>query len=71
MADIERVTEVLYLFKGAIGLSYRNSPSLVCFENVFKILWCSPTQMFMVSQLVKDCKEYGPHPEGHRSPLSI
>jgi len=52
MADIPRVTEVLYLFKGAIGLAYRNAPGLVCVENVFKILCCSPTQMFMVSQLV-------------------
>ncbi len=42
MADIPRVTEVLYLFKGAIGLAYRNAPGLVCVENVFKILCAHP-----------------------------
>jgi hypothetical protein len=36
----ERITEVLYLFKGATGLADRNAPGLVCVENVFKIL-CS------------------------------
>jgi hypothetical protein len=35
MVDIQRVTEVLYLFKGATGLADRNAPGLVCVENVF------------------------------------
>jgi hypothetical protein len=38
----ERVTEVLYLFKGATGLADRNAPGLVYVEKVFKILCAHP-----------------------------